>query len=39
MTQRSKEVNGTAIVVRCFWIQIKFITEDTNAIHTIITTI
>jgi hypothetical protein len=27
------------IVKRCFWIQIKFITEDSNAIHTIITTI
>ncbi len=39
MTQRSKEVNDTAIVVQCFWIQIKFITEDSNAIRTIITTI
>ncbi len=27
------------IVIGCFWIQIKFITEDSNATHTIITTI
>jgi hypothetical protein len=27
------------IVKQCFWIQIKFITADSNAIHTIITTI
>jgi hypothetical protein len=26
------------IVKQCFWIQIKFITEDSNAIHTIIKT-
>jgi hypothetical protein len=27
------------IVKQCFWIQIKFNTEDSKAIHTIITTI
>jgi hypothetical protein len=26
-----------SILKQCFWIRIKFITEDSNAIHTIIT--
>jgi hypothetical protein len=30
---------GGMIVKRCSWIQIKFISEDSNGIHSIITTI
>jgi hypothetical protein len=29
---------NTSIVKQCFWILVKFISEDSNAIHTIITT-
>ncbi len=36
---RPEPVRSAIIVKRCFWIQIKFITEDSNAIHTIITII
>ncbi len=32
-------VSDIHIVKQCFWIELKFITEDSNAIHTIITTI
>jgi hypothetical protein len=32
-------INKLCIVKQCFWIQIKFIAEDSNAINTIITTV
>ncbi len=36
---RMDEKSGApSIVKQCFWVKIKFNTEDSNAIHTIITT-
>jgi hypothetical protein len=37
--ERPTNEKHSSIVQRCFWIQIKFITDDSKAMHSIITTI